>query len=221
MEGLILEKIKSYLKEFEILDLIDDQLLGEFKIKNFEKNSMILASGDTSGKVMIVLKGEVKAHLYLDDGKEFFGVIRENNFFGLISTVLSQPVKPDFITTKESEILFFPLKKIMDTRKDIAEKIWNIVAIKTAEEAQNIISYTVSRAASSNELFFLKYLENNNGVIRYSSTAELSEELNVHLRTLQRIIKKLSEKNIINKFEKTIEIKNLELFKNEKIRLIH
>lgn len=216
-----MDKIKSILEELEIMDLVDNQLLKEFKVKNFKKNTMILTSGDSSGKVMIVLKGEVKAHLYLEDGKEFFGVIRKNEFFGLIPTVLNRPVKPDFITTKESEILFFPFKKIMDTRKDITDRIWNKIAIKTAEEAENIISYTVSRAAYSNELFFLKYLENNNGEIKYSSTTELSENLNIHLRTLQRIIKKLSEKNIIKKFGKTIEIKNMELFKEEKIRLIH
>lgn len=211
-----MDRLESLLKNMKIDDLVDEQLMKAFKIKKFKKNSMVLSSGSSSKEVMVVLKGEVKAHLYTDEGRSFYGIVRENGFFGLISTVLNKPVKPDFITTKESEILIFPLKKIMTTRKDILEKIWETIVIKTAEEAESIISYTVSRVTSSNELFFLKHLENNGGVIKYSRTAELSEELNIHLRTLQRIIKKLFEKGIIEKSRKVIKIKDMELFEREK-----
>ena len=211
-----MERIKSLLKRLEIENLVDNELMKEFKINKFKKNSLVIASGDSPEKVMVILQGEVKVHVYTDEGGVFYGILKEGEFFGLIPTILNRPVQPDFITTKDSEILIFPLKKIMTTRKDIMNLIWDKIAIKTAEESANIISKTLSRATSSNELFFMKYIEKNNGTLVYSNTSELSENLNIHLRTLQRIIKKLSERGIIEKSGRTIKIKNHDLFKKQK-----
>ena len=215
-----MEKIKHLIKKLKIEDLVDDQLLKEFKIKKFKKNSLVIASGDCSGKAMYIFKGEVKTQVYTDEGEVFYGRIKEGDSFGFLSTVLDSPVVPDYVATKESEILSFPLKKIMTTRKDIMDRIWAKISIKVAEESISIISHITHRVTSSNELILLKNLEDNNGIIKYSTAMELSENLNVHLRTLQRIIKKLSEKNIIEKSIGTIKIKNLELFKKEKQRFI-
>ncbi|ADO82029.1 Crp/Fnr family transcriptional regulator [Ilyobacter polytropus] len=215
-----MERIQSLLKKLGIENLVDDKLMKEFKINKFKKHSLVLGSGDSSEKVMVILQGEVKVHVYSDEGGVFYGMLKKGEFFGLISTILNRPVLPDFITTKDSEILIFPLKKIMTTRKDIMNLIWDKIAIKTAEESVSIISKTLSRATSSNELFFIKYIEKNKGELSYSSTSELSENLNINIRTLQRIIKKLSEKEIIEKSKGLIRIKKYDLFKKHKQSLL-
>ena len=83
------------------------------------------------------------------------------------------------------------------------------------KEKSHESSHYLGKALYSDEEFIIKALEHLK-TIKTSNTKELSQGLNMNLRNLQRLLKKLEKMDIITKNKGIVSIKDFEKFNEYK-----
>ncbi|UUV17257.1 hypothetical protein NRK67_00005 [Fusobacteria bacterium ZRK30] len=118
-----------------------------------------------------------------------------------------RPFDVDVIVKEDSIIAYLPLEKVLDL--EFKEKIAVLEKIITigVEDHFKEFNHLLLKSIYSDEEFFIKYLENHK-VLNIGTSKEISEHLNINLRTLQRLLKKLTEEEIIEKINTKISIKD-------------
>ncbi len=79
--------------------------------KSFFHKEVIVKRGNKADSFLVILKG--KALVLNSLGNEVFGVIQENQSFGLIEILKNIKWKNTIISEKKSEILFIPRDKLV------------------------------------------------------------------------------------------------------------
>ena len=79
--------------------------------KSFFDKEVIVKRGSKSNSFLVILKG--KALVLNSLGNEVFGVIQENQSFGLIEILKNVKWKNTIVSEKKSEILFVPRDKLI------------------------------------------------------------------------------------------------------------
>ena len=79
--------------------------------KSFFDKEVIVKRGSNASSFLVILKG--KALVLNSLGNEVFGVIQENQSFGLIEILKNVKWKYTIVSEKKSEILFVPKDKLI------------------------------------------------------------------------------------------------------------
>ena len=79
--------------------------------KSFFDKEVIVKRGNKANSFLVILKG--KALVLNSLGNEVFGVIEENQSFGLIEKLKNVKWKNTIVSEKKSEILFVPRDKLI------------------------------------------------------------------------------------------------------------
>ena len=79
--------------------------------KSFFDKEVIVKRGNKANSFLVILKG--KALVLNSLGNEVFGVIEENQSFGLIEILKNVKWKNTIVSEKKSEILFVPRDKLI------------------------------------------------------------------------------------------------------------
>lgn len=177
-------------------------------------------SGETfftpkAGSLYMVKEGGIIVYGYIDDHLEFHMDFDIDDCIGQADLFHRENI--DFIIRGKPSalILEIPAKKIME-KGDI--KFLNFIYEKMLSKmVTNIIKLFKTYAAKvnfSNEQYFINFLLNNGGSFTFTSTEELAYILHIELRTIQRVIKKLSGEGMVQKSKKTITITDMEAAKD-------
>jgi len=108
-------------------------------------------------------------------------------------------------------ILEIPAKKIMkkgDTR--FLNFLYEKMLTKMVTNIIKLFKTYAAKVNFSNEQYFVNFLLNNGGSLTFTSTEDLAYILHIELRTIQRVIKKLSKQGIIKKSKKTLTITDMD-----------
>jgi len=204
---------KSILKKMNLEELIDLPLFEEVKVMRVKSGDDGEIYGYRSGKAWYILKGRVKLTTYFEDGREFFWESSEGEWVGIPDSILGTEVEYDAHAYTDAIVIELPFRKMIEgeySSPTLLRKVIRIMAdmIKKNEEAALI------RLGYGDEKYFLKYLERNNYILRYKTLADLSELLNINMRTFQRILKRLVEKNIVIKKRGCIEVEDIKRYRS-------
>lgn len=167
-----------------------------------------------AGSLYMVKEGGIIVYGYVDDHLEFNMDFDIGDCIGQADLFHRENI--DFIIRGKPTaiILEIPAKKIME-KGDI--KFLNFIYEKMLNKmVTNIIKLFKTYAAKvnfSNEQYFINFLLNNGGSFTFTSTEDLAYILHIELRTVQRVIKKLTNQGIIEKSKKTISITDEEAAK--------
>lgn len=108
----------------------------------------------------------------------------------------------DFCTVIE-----IPIKKVMlKTNIHFLVNIYQRMLTAVTGNLLKVLKSYSAKVSFSNEQYFLNFLISKGGTCTYTSTEDLSHLLKIEIRTLQRIMKKFTEKKIIQKVHKTIQL---------------
>ena len=123
----------------------------------------------------------------------------------------------DVVAKEDSRLAHLPFDKIMDLKFKGREQVLQKLIMLGVEDHFKRSKYLLLKNLYSDEEFFIKYLERNE-TIDIGSTRVISEHLNINLRTLQRVIKKLQDREIIERVGDRLVIRDplkLELYKRK------
>ena len=161
-----------------------------------------------------IIEGKVQAVLYTPEGGEFYLDFCEGEIAGVNFSFSKKEgggsrliFDADGVAKKDSKIAYLPLEKIMDLEFKGKKKVLKKLIMMSMDEHFREASHFLLKNIYSDEEFFIKHLEECK-TINARNTKELSEFLNINLRSLQRFLKKLQDQEIIEKCRGRIEIKD-------------
>lgn len=191
--------------------LIDTNFENFMDIIKIKKGDIIYYSQDKKMSAIYVLEGKVQYIVYSPEGGEFYIDYFSGDLAGIgaslsyqLKNKMKRSFEADLIGKEDSIIITLPLEKIFDMEFKGKEEILKKLIFLFAEEHFQVSEYFFHKSLYSEENFFIKIVEKHRVINK--GTKELSEMLNINLRTLQRIIKNLQKAGVIIKEDKKISI---------------
>ena len=201
------------LTKLDIQQLVKAGLEREFVLHNLTKEDMLIPKEE---KAYLIKRGSALACAYTDDGLEFNMEFQEGDGIGHLNIFIEDSIDFILFGMDECTVIEIPLKKTLQTTniKFILSFYEKILSTMSKNLLKVLKKYT-AKINYSNEQYFLDFIMDKGGILMFSTTDELSRLLNIEVRTVQRIIKKFSERGILVKREGTIEILNYETVKQK------
>lgn len=193
-----------------------DKLIGTnfetfMNVINMKKGDTIYYSQDKEISAIYVLEGKVQYVVYSPEGGEFYIDYFPGDLAGIGATLsyqiknkMKRSFEADLVGKEDSIIVTLPFEKMFDMKFEGKEETLKKLIFLFAEEHFQVSEYFFHKSLYSEESFFIKIMEKHK--IINKTTRELSEMLNINLRTLQRIIKNLQKAGVIVKENKRISI---------------
>lgn len=193
-----------------------DKLIGTnfetfMNVIKMKKEDTIYYSQDKEMTAIYVLKGKVQYVVYSPEGGEFYIDYFPGNLAGIGATLshqiknkMKRSFEADLVAKENSIIVTLPFEKMFDMKFEGKEETLKKFIFLFAEEHFQVSEYFFHKSLYSEESFFIKTMEKHKVINK--TTRELSEMLNINLRTLQRIIKNLQKVGVIVKENKRISI---------------
>lgn len=205
-----------------------DKLIGTdfetfMNVIDMKKGDTVYYSQDKEMTAIYVLEGKVQYVVYSPEGGEFYIDYFPGDLAGIGATLshqiknkMKRSFEADLIARKDSIIVTLPFEKMFDMKFEGKEETLKKFIFLFAEEHFQVSEYFFHKSLYSEESFFIKILEKHKVINK--TTRELSEMLNINLRTLQRIIKILQKAEVIVKENKKISIGKKDKVDNYKIK---
>ncbi len=204
----------------EILHKINfEELIGTvfedlISIEKLPKGTSIFYERFKKFNTYFLIKGKTQHIIYTPEGGEFYRDFFEGDIPGLSFSLSNRnaperfrPFDVDVIVKEDSIIAYLPLEKTLDLEfKGKIAVLEKIITIGVEDHFKEF-NHLLLKSIYSDEEFFIKYLENHK-VLNIGTSKEISEHLNINLRTLQRLLKKLLGEEIIEKTGTKIFIKD-------------
>lgn len=195
----------------ELIGTVFEDLIS---IEKLAKGTSIFYERFKKFNTYFLIEGKTQHIIYTPEGGEFYRDFFEGDIPGLSFSLSNRnaperfrPFDVDVIVKEDSIIAYLPLEKTLDLefkgKSAVLEKIITI----GVEDHFKEFNHLLLKSIYSDEEFFIKYLENHK-VLNIGTSKEISEHLNINLRTLQRLLKKLIEEKVIEKTETRIFIKD-------------
>lgn len=202
------------LRKINFEELIGTKFEELMSIEKLRKGTSIYYERFKKFNTYFLIEGKTQHIIYTPEGGEFYRDFFEGDIPGLSFSLSNRksperfrPFDVDVIVKEDSIIAYIPLEKVLDLEFEgkciVLEKIITI----GVEDHFKEFNHLLLKSIYSDEEFFIKYLENHK-VLNLGSSKEISEHLNISLRTLQRLLKRLIEEEIIEKTDTKITIKD-------------
>lgn len=203
-----------------------DELIGTdfetfMNVIKIKKKDTIYYSKDKEMSAIYVLEGKVQYIVYSPEGREFYIDYFPGDLAGIGATLshqiknkMKRSFEADLVGKEDSIIVTLPFGKIFNMKFEGKEEFLKKLIFLFAEEHFQVSEYFFHKSLYSEESFFIKIIEKHKTIDK--STRELSEMLNINLRTLQRIIKNLQKFKVIIKENNKISLgekKNIDKYK--------
>lgn len=195
------------------MKIIDFFNINEFKLYKFKKNDVIKNEFEECDSIGYILKGEINIFTSLiDDDKYMITTLHETDLFGESLIFSSKPFYlGTVIATKETNIMFFSKKVIMDKlRTDSLFLDFYLTLISNKSlQIQNRCKVLSQKNIQSKILFHLITEAKNTKsiVITIKSKEELASLLNIPRPSLSRELINLKNNGIIDYGKKFITLK--------------
>ena len=200
------------------------EILKQFELKEYPKEYIICHQGHEYGYFYVIAEGLVNIYRISKEGKKYSQAIyKKGDYFGELEVFSMKPYVCSVETITEARVWRIPRRPFL--RWVELNKNFLLYLINTLCDS----FYRLSKKAGEDTLYPLKYricnflLRSIDEDIRNDKYVEvpfdrerLSEQF-VATRSINRVLKQLKEKDIIDIKNKSIIIKNLEALKKEKI----
>ena len=192
------------------------ELMKVSTIKSFEEGDTLMRTGQNIRSAILVIDGLVKIYREDDQGNEFFMYYLDAGKACAISLVCAIGKETSGLMAKAmtaSTILSIPVQFVDEWMGKY--KSWAQFALSSYRERFDELLQTIDHIAFRNMderiLFYLKrHQEKFKTNIIATSFTEIAQDLNSSREVISRLMKKLSEKGILQLHRSHIEIINLE-----------
>lgn len=185
-------------------------------LKVFAPGETLMRTGQNIRAAILVLEGLVKIYREDDQGNEFFMYYLDAGKACAISLVCALGQETSGLMAKavnESTILIIPVQHVDAWMGKY--KSWARFAVSSYrerfEELLQTIDHIAFRSMDERLLFYLKrHLEKFRTTIITTSFTEIAQDLNSSREVISRLMKKLSEKGVVQLHRTHVELVNLE-----------
>lgn len=199
-EGLyeFITSIKSE-KEREVI-------LNECKIKSFKSRDSLYFGLGEDDTTLIFLDGKISLQMYIGESSEYTIMGNKDLWIGLLEALDIDKREFEVSFLEDTTVLYFPLKKLLYSDSEKRLELWIKISKLIASKYSKRLIKNARRNALTTESYFLTSLVENGYKYVDVSLEELSYELDIQNRTLQRIINKLENLGIIQRDKKNRSI---------------
>ncbi len=216
--------IKSkILKKLRLHELIGTNFESLMNIITMKKGDIFYYSQVKKMTAIYIFEGAIQYIIYSPDGGEFYIDHFSGDVVGIGATLsrlskiqAQQNFEVDLTGKEDSIIVTLPFEEIFDMKLEKKEEVLKKLFLLFLEEHSRVSEYFLNKSIYSDEAFFIKFLENHKSTNK--TIRELSELLNINLRTLQRIVKRLQEVGVIVKENEIMSIGNQDKIEEYKIK---
>jgi CRP-like cAMP-binding protein len=215
--------IKKDLKIFKILKNCPAYILEKWESKSYDKDVIITHQGEIDDYFYIIIKGCVNIYRLGENGKAYSqSIYNESDYFGDLEIFDRRPYVCSIKTLMKCEVIRLHRKYFLQWVKE--DKEFLLYLVKTLCRS----FYKLSEKAGDDTLFSLKYRicnyliycirerdESENCIEIKLNKKHLSEHFVVTQRSVNRILKYLNEKNIIEVKNDSVIIKDIKLLEAE------
>lgn len=199
--------LKDVLAENEIYQYIEnircqekrEKILSKCSVVEYKKGDIFYFSPEEEEKAMIILEGRLNIRIYVTDEKDY--VVPWDNAYWLGTPwALSEKSKElEIDIMEDAKVLYLPLKELLyaDPRENVG--LWMKLSKMAVKKYMDIQKKTVERAALSTDTYFMKSLAEHGYNYMGMPIQEISYELNISTRTLQRVVQGLVQKGYIER----------------------
>lgn len=215
----------SILNKINLKELIGTPFEDMMTIKEFFIKSSMTFKHSENFNTYLIIKGKTRHTVNTPEGGFFYRDFYKGDIPGLnFSIAIKNKSKSfrlfdiDMIVEEGSIIVYLPFEKIIDLEFKEKCKVLEKLIILGMEDHFKEFNLLLLKSVYSDEEFFIKYLETHK-TINTNNSKEISEFCNINIRTLQRILKRLLENDLIERVDTKIFIKNqfkLDKYKEEK-----
>lgn len=205
---------EEVLVEINFKELIGTPFEEMIKIRRYKRGEAFFFKKLQEFGAYYLIEGRTQHVVYTAEGKEFY-----RNFFAgdlvavnfslanEIPEIISRPYDVDMIIREDSTLAFLPFERIIDLEIEDKLSILKKLLVVAVGDHFKEFNLLLNKSIYSDEEFFIKSLEKEGGFSN-STSRQLSERMNIHLRNLQRIIKKLVDEDLIIKDGDNIHIRD-------------
>lgn len=204
------ELLKNTFPDFEP-ELIQT-LSGESAIKTFQKDEVILRTGQYIQNTFLVLSGTIKIYREDDEGNEFFMYYIQPGQACALSMICATRLETSQIlakATEDTEVLVIPLaemEKWMGKYRSWYEFV--VMTYRTRfEELLTVLDNVAFRSMDERLEFYLrrhsKQFETKDV---HLSHQEIANELNSSREVISRLLKKMEQRGLVNLHRNHIEL---------------
>ncbi len=205
--------IVKVLERIELEELLGTGFEKYIRIFNLKKEEHYFLSEDETFELVYIVEGKVKFTTSSLDGIEYFHILNKDEFEGLNFALcdlkkLTEKKRFDLeiLALEDSVIAHIPLKKIFQLDFKRKPKLLEKLLIKVATINADRYKEFVYRFKKKDEKIILDFLYKNPN--RFFTCQEISLELNIILRTVQKLVKNLKEKKILKSDKRKFKVIN-------------
>lgn len=202
--------LKDLFPDFE-KELIEE-LAETGEIRQFKEGTVFMRTGQYFKSTMIILSGLVKIYREDEEGNEYFMYYLEPGKACALSFICSRKQEMSELTAKadkDTEVIAIPLDAM--ERWLTKYKSWNEFALLNYRERFEELLITIDHIAFRNMderlMFYLKKHQQQHHTNNINLThQQIATELNSSREVITRLLKKLSDKNMISLHRQHIEL---------------
>lgn len=212
------------LRKIDFEELIGTKFEDLMSIEKLTKGTSIYYERFKKFNTYYLIEGKTQHIIYTPEGGEFYRDFFKGDIPGLSFSLSNRkgperfrPFDVDVIIKEDSIIAYLPLEKALDLEFEGKSSVLEKIITIGVEDHFKEFNHLLLKSIYSDEEFFIKCLEDKE-VLNIGSSKEISEHLNINLRTLQRLLKKLTGEGIIEKTGTKISIKDqykLDIYKEK------
>ncbi len=183
----------------------------EMKMINYKKGDRYFFEKDREATATYIIKGSVQYTLFIPDGGEYIISLQEDNLQGVnisIGEIDGDKYEVEIFAKEDTRAVKIPFRKVFDMEFQGKESILKKLLLKASLEYNRRFRFFVYKSIKTDEELLLKGFELKK--LQGIKTRDISERLNINLRTLQRLTKKLVDKGIIYKEGNGFEVVSYE-----------
>lgn len=210
--------ISKILSKLNLEELIGTEFENLINVKKIKEGEIIIDIPYNKLGAFYVLKGTLELVSYSKGGKEFYRYLTPGDmigvgecFFEKNKNELEKKFGTEIHILENSEVAYLPFFKLISLKIENKDKILRKLIVMTVEEKEKESNHYLGKILHSDEEFIIKVLDQLK-MVKTPSTKYLAKGLNMNIRNLQRILKKLEKMDIIKKDKGVISIKNLNKF---------
>lgn len=215
--------IKSdILSKLNLTELIGTEFENFITIKKFTEGDVLLDILHSKLGACYIVKGEIELISYTIDGKEFYRYFSPGDIIGIGECFIDENKNEfekkfgiEIHILENSEIACLPFFELINLKIENKAEVLRKLIIMSVKEKEKESSHYLGKILHSDEEFIIKALEHLK-TIKTSNTKKLAKGLNMNLRNLQRLLKKLKKMDIITKNRGIVSIKDLKKFNEYK-----
>ena len=200
-------EIKYYIDKYKLGDILPPEIMTYISIKTYKKNSLILESDKIIKDLYFLLEGRIEVNSILENGKHIIiDELLPFSVFGDIEYVAGiYDTLQNLISKEQTKVLSVPFS-VLDSKLSNNVHFWKKMAIESADKLIRTNYSVLKRLNNKLEDIIIDLLTENNNEFSFVSLDAFSKNLNVSYRNLTRVLKKLTEDNIIVKEKNKIKL---------------